>query len=324
MRCSLPKDSNIESLNWTVGVLSQEKADGMFANVSIFPTGQVVVTSRQGSVFDEDGLGTLVPDLAASLQWGTQTHGELLVFEDGKLLPRELSNGVMNHILSGGRIGDNQSIQFVAWDQIPLEQVVPKGKFAVPYAHRFAALRIQLIKAQRPERASKSVQLIPTRVVHSKKEAYAHFSELLKQDKEGTIIKNPLAIWMDGTSKDQIKLKLEFVVELEVIGFEEGNGKNADTFGSLIAASSCRQLVTGVPGFTDKRRAEIAAKGESYLGTIISVKANGILINDDGDSNSDAPAALFLPRFVEERLDKSEADSLDQIIAQRDAAIEAA
>ena len=323
MRCSLPKSSNFDNFDWSKGVISQEKADGMFANVSIFASGLVVVTSRQGSVFDEDGLGTLVPDLAASLKWGTQTHGELVVYQDGELLPREQSNGVMNHIASGGKAEPNQRIVFLAWDQIPLEAAVPKGRYEVPYARRLGELNTQLVKAERSNSARESVKLIPTRIVKSKAEAMKHFGDLLKQNKEGTIVKSPTAIWMDGTSKDQVKLKLEFEVELEVIGFEEGNGKNADTFGSLICASSCRQLVVGVPGWTDQKRQEIAAKGDRYLGTILTVKSNGVMIDDDAD-NDGAPASLFLPRFVEERFDKFEADDLSSIIAQRDAAIEAA
>lgn len=317
MRCSLPKDSNFDKWDWRLGALSQEKADGMFANVNVLENGMVVVSSRQGSAFDEDSLGALPGLLSMSLQPGTQTHGELLVYRDGKALPREESNGIMNHLLSGGSIPDGHDLVFLAWDQIPLSAVQPKGQYTVPYAKRFSLLQAQLV-ADRGPVANAYVRLIPTRIVRSKAEAWAHFGELLKQGKEGTIVKSPTAIWKDGTSKDQVKLKLEFEVELRIEGFEPGEGKNESTFGSLLCRSECGLLKTAVSGFSDSLRQEIHDNREEWLDGVITVRANGIMQTEG------QPAALFLPRFAQRRLDKSVADTLAQIIAIRDATIEAA
>ena len=48
MRCSLPTQVNLKDLEWSVGVFAQEKADGMFVNINVFPDG-VKLLSRQGT-----------------------------------------------------------------------------------------------------------------------------------------------------------------------------------------------------------------------------------------------------------------------------------
>jgi DNA ligase-1 len=201
------------------------------------------------------------------------------------------------------------------WDAIPLSSVVTKGKYEIAYIKRLTAINRALKNS-----AGQYVQLIPTRIVHSLKDAYAHYRELLLKGKEGTIIKHPHAIWKDGTSKEQVKLKLEFEVELEVTGFEAGNGKNAELFGALVCKSACDGLQVNVSGFTDAKRREIHENREDWTGAIVTVRANSIL----RPSESNPLHSLFLPRFVERRLDKSVADDLTRIEAQQQAAMEAA
>jgi DNA ligase-1 len=101
-----------------------------------------------------------------------------------------------------------------------------------------------------------------------------------------------------------------------VTGFVPGNGKNSDTFGSLTCTSSCGDLVVDVSGFTDAKRKELHERGEDLMGQVITVRANGVLY----PSASNDRHSLFLPRFIEERLDKQEADSLGHIIDQFKAA----
>ncbi|HGP4208885.1 MULTISPECIES: hypothetical protein [Pseudomonas] len=141
--------------------------------------------------------------------------------------------------------------------------------------------------------------------------------EQLELGLEGTIIKKPEAIWFDGTSKDQVKLKLEAPCELEVVDFLPGKGANAKTFGSLLCKSSCGQLVVGVSGFKKKKREEIHLNRDTWRGMIITVRSNQIM----RPKKPGKPYSLFLPRFVEERLDKSVADDLVRIEEQFENAI---
>lgn len=308
MRCSLPDKSNMPKWDWSVGIISQEKADGMFGNVNLDEKGFLWITSRAGTPFPAGCLG-IEEDMAKVLQKSTQTHGEFIVYEAGVLMPREKGNGVLNSLLSGGPLEADQRVVFEAWDQIPLNAVFPKGKYLTPYKSRLSSLGSQAVVAQRS--GIVSVKLIPTRIVRTKADAYAHYKELLSKHKEGTVCKHPDAIWKDGTSTDQVKLKLEVDVELRVVGFIPAapGTKHEATFGSLLCQSECGKLKVGVSGFTDAKRLVIHSDPDRFLNSIMTIRANSLMTPDEGDEDH----SLFLPRFIEDREDKTVADDLEKI-----------
>jgi DNA ligase-1 len=318
MRCALLKDAKLADWTWAEGVFSQEKADGMFMNVDHEEGGIVRITSRQGSPFPIEAFAEFAGSVQAWLTPGTQTHGEMVVFVDGKLAAREIGNGIMNRVAAGGAFEANERPVFYAWDQIPLSAVAPKGKYEVGYRERFKALLQQL--ATRTT-INPCLTFIPTRVVKSLDEAMAHYRELLAQGKEGTIIKNGRAIWRDGTSKEQIKLKLEVDVDLVITGIAPGRvgTKNEGRAGAFNCSSSCGKLRVDVTVKNDDLRDAVDANGDDFVGRIIAVRANCVM----KPSESNEFHSLFLPRMVEAsyRTDKTEADSLEQVIAQFDAAV---
>jgi DNA ligase-1 len=328
-RCSLPAKSHLDKWEWSYGIISQEKADGMFANVNRSAAGEVWITSRQGSPFPRGAMPALEAEIARVLSPNTQTHGELLVFEESEapegplvLLPREKGNGVLNSLLEGGALEPHQVVRFMAWDQIPMDAVKPKGKYALGYKQRLTALLRQL-KTTGLVAGKGLVQVIPTRIVKSKQEAMDHYRELLVQGKEGTIVSNPDGHWKDGTSKDKIKLKLQADVDLEVIAVVPGRAdtKNAGRAGSLTCKTACGQLVTDVAVKNEAMRDAIDANPGDWLNRIMPVRANMVLT----PSASNDLHSLFLPRFVEDqyRRDKEQADDLARVREQFDAAIAA-
>jgi DNA ligase-1 len=298
MRCSLMKGSNIDNFDWKSGVYSQEKADGMFANIYLPSNLAVKITSRNGTLFANTEFKDFITEFENVAEAGYCYHGELLVIEDGQVLPRELGNGVLNSVLKGGCFEANQKPFYFVWDRVPVSDAVAGGKNKTRYKDRFAA--IQNIKG-------KFVDVIPTKIVYSLDEAFKHYVEMTSRGIEGTVIKNPNAIWEDKTSKDQIKLKIEAEVDLIVRGFNPGNGKNAHLFGSIAAESSCGKLRVNVSGIPDADRVRINSERDEWINKkIITVRANSIMESND-------VAALFLPRLVEERLDKTEADDFEKI-----------
>jgi len=322
MRCCLPKDTDMSDFDWFKGEISQEKADGMFFNVDHEASGEVFLSSRAGSQFPTDEFGDLIADVKRTLKPGTQSHGEVIVERDGSTLAREIGNGILNSVLKGGVFGLGEKPVFLVWDQIPLTAVVPKGKYVEPYRKRLADILTQVnaVRETSGGHVLSCVRLIPTRIVKSLEAAYAHYGELLAQGKEGTVLKRGKAIWRDGTSKDQIKLKLEFVVDLKVVAIVPGkaNGKNAGRPGSLACETSEGLLRVDVTVKNEKLRDEIEANPADWIGKIIKVCANGIM----KPSDSNTLYSLFLPRMVEAcyRLDKFEPDSLERVFEQEAAA----
>lgn len=324
MRCCLPKDTKLAIFSWTEGVYSQEKADGMFANVDFETKGIVRITSRNGTQYPTDQFMGFIAEVEEVLKPGYQHHGELLVMKNGTILAREIGNGILNSIQQGGSFASDEKPVYKIWDRIELTNAVPKGKDPHPYKMRFAGLKA-LISSLPPTGAPACIQLIETRIVHSLAEAYKHYGEMLALGREGTIIKDGDSPWRDGTSKRDVKLKLEAECDLMIVGFTDGNGKNKATFGSIRAQTSDGLLEVCVSGFKDKKqpgvltRSEINNMRDELMYTIMAVKFNDIMY----PSNDDKLHSLFLPRFCEFRTDKPTADSLQRVVDQLEAAKQA-
>ena len=315
MRCSLLKDVKVDKWDWKNGIYSQLKADAMYANCDIYADGTVDFTSRNGTQIPSGQLGELVVTILETLPRDVRVCGELQVEQNGVILAREIGNGIMNSVAKGGEFGTGERPVFVVWDIIPLEYAIAGGKYQSSYDLRFGQLQSYL--ATGTANGNNSLQLIPTKIVYSLDEAYEHYFDLVALGCEGTIIKTRTGIWADNTSRDQVKLKVECDVDLKIVGFTAGNGKNVDTFGSITCTTSDELLVVNVSGFTDKQRKEIYAVCDECIGKIMAVRFNNLMKPTDVK----ATWSLFLPRHIEIREDKNEADSLQRVIDQFESVI---
>jgi DNA ligase-1 len=314
MRCCLPKASNMDKWVWADGIYVQLKADGSFANVDIDTTGSIRVSTRQGREYPRHVMVPLLAELQGRLAWGTRTMGELTVYQDGVLMARKDGNGVLNSLALGGTLADNQEIHFDAWDQIPLSHAVENGRYNEAYKYRFAGVCAQLNSTP-----GRYTHVIPTTVVYSKAEAMAVYRGYISQGLEGAVVKHPDGPWFDGDNPDQVKLKLEVVVDLRIKGFRPGTpGKRtAATFGSLLCETSDGLLEVGVSGFKRDMEAYLHENRDKVLGDIVAVKANGLM----EPTGEEKVFSLFSPRFGLLRKDKREADTLEQVKAQFEAAV---
>jgi DNA ligase-1 len=311
MRCSLPKHVKMDEFFKGSAVI-QEKADGLYMNIDHSLDDEVRLSSRAGTEYPIEAFAELVASVRRSITAGTQLHGEMLVVRDGVICKRADGNGVLNHVAAGGDFADNERPLFLAWDQIPLDAAVPKGKYTVPYKTRLATL-VEQVRA-----TGSTIRLIETQVVISMTHALAFNRKKLLEGKEGSVVKKLTAIWKDGTSREQIKLKVEFEFEARVKGFNEGTGKYAGQLGSLICVSECGELEFSVSGRGDKMRADF--KMEDWQDAIVTVKGNDIM----APSESNPKHSIFLPIFIERRTDKTTADDLPRVREQLQATLEAA
>lgn len=288
MRCSLQKDVDLSKWDWESGVYSQVKMDGMYAAVS-----NKQVITRNGSVFPYDLLPLAFKLDMKHIPEGYELNGEFTLLRNNKTLSRKEGNGLLNSLLQGTPLPKDVELHYTIWDVMVN---TPKG-YSDDYSTRFRRLSTTCFGKQ-------CIHLIKHKIVYSLQEAAAHFQEELSKDSEGTVLKNGYGKWKDGTSKDQVKYKLECEIDLLCTGWIEGEGKHKGKIGALQCQSSDGKLKVNVgSGFTDKEREQ-----EAPVNKIITVKANDIVDKRDSDVYS-----LFLPIYVETRLDKSEADSFERI-----------
>jgi ATP-dependent DNA ligase len=298
---------------------SQVKMDGRYANAIITENG-VELESRQGEPTILDGA-FLLKELAG-LKVDCVLNGELTI--DG--MTRYESNGLIASLVSiGGKKRDGEDItkelkevekdynmtfqealdkiRFTAWDIIDLEDY-DNGASKMLYKNRLLILKLMLI-----EKETKMVSLIETKTVKTYEEAMAHFQESLAKGLEGTVLKSINGTWKDGKPNWQVKMKLEIDVDLKIVGFNYGSGKNAKVISSVNAESACGQVFTRPTGMSEKLMRQITDSQDALLGTIVEVKCCGL------SNDSTGKYSLLHPVFKALRDDKSTCDSLEDIQA---------
>lgn len=305
MRCSQFKDIKKAKIDWSQGVFSQIKSDGAFTSITHTLSGEVIIATRSGNIYENPHFHDIVNEIKMFTNPGWQFHGELLVEEEMKTLPRETGNGILTSVMKGGKFGFSEVPVFVCWDAVPTSHAVTDGVYEQPYFQR-------LSRVENLFKETICIQVTESRIVYSLEEALTHYEELINLGLEGSIIKLHDAIWEDGTSKSQFKIKVDFNVELRIVSLNPGNGKNAKTFGSVKCVSEDSLLEVNVSGMKDKVRMMIWEQRDTIIDGIMEVKSNCIM----KPKKAGGKHSLFLPRHVEIRSDKTVADTLQRIFDQ--------
>lgn len=168
-----------------------------------------------------------------------------------------------------------------------------------------------------------SVRIIPTKIVHSLREACEHCNSLQILGKAGTVIKDGTGNWRDTDSgnPDVVELTLEVDLDLKVVGIVPGRDgtKNQGRAGSITLETSDGLLRVDAAVKNEAMRDDVDANPENWLGSIVALRFNSIL----KPSPSNDLHSLFLPRLVEANncTDKTEADSLERVFEQFDNAV---
>ena len=311
LRCSTIKQVPLSRLNWKNGVYAQMKADGMFCNITVSgsttSSGITEISTRNGQKFNK----YFNDRIAGMLLPGYQYHGEIVVYDYGSLLlppvllDRKTGNGLVNSVLKGGdAVWDTRyDFRFILWDMIELAHV--ENRYcSVTYENRFEALKV-VLSGLWPR-----IQWVEGEILYSEDESVEYFNWVTQVGHEGIIVKDRQAIWKDGTSQLQVKMKAEKECEMIITGILPGLGKYENTCGSIQCESLDGLVETKVSGFTDDTRDAIWRSKEDWLDSIVTVRFNEVTDNKQFKNLY----SLFLPRFIELRQDKDIADTTDYIL----------
>lgn len=315
-----------QKLNWKAGVQVQRKSDGLRISIEVLESG-VTVYSRAGNELDLHGRFD-------SLRQNEQLidhviDAELMVVkEDGKFEDRKTGNGICSRAIKGTLpVEESLKMIAVAWDIIPVENFWGCIKTKTGSVERFD----QLSNAIAGKTAL--IRLIENDIVYDHDSAIKIYDKYRAAGEEGAMLKESDVQWEDRRSKNIFKLKAVETCEMAVVGFKQGEGTFANYIGSLDLASSDGRVEANMSGFSFKIRAEITANftgnpchynlvedgqevtytampgdSEIKLGSIVEVKYNEKIKSRDSEVWS-----LFLPRFDKVRLDKTKANSFEEI-----------
>lgn len=294
---------------------SQIKMDGRYCN-AIIRSGDVELESRQGEPTIVTGAKFLKE---LSMFKDCVLNGELTM--DG--VTRYESNGIIASLVSiGGKQmkGEDVSkeitkfeakhmsyekalndIRFTIWDTISIDEYF-ETKSSVTYKQRILQLQGLLV-----DYPSTMVSIVENKTIHTYEEAMSHFQEVLNSGHEGTILKSADGTWKDGKPNWQVKMKLEMDVDLRIIGFNYGTGKNEHLISSLNAESADGKVITRPTGISEDMMKYITENQSTLLNTIVEVKSCGLSHDSQGNY------ALLHPVFKKLRDDKNTCDSLESI-----------
>ncbi|QQG33554.1 DNA ligase [Pectobacterium phage PcCB7V] len=310
---TLFKEDLLRKFNYK-GAFSDEKMDGLYADIMVWPE-QVIYRSRSGKELNFRAPEEVEQRLmqAAENRGAFVAHGEgLVIDEDGLhgLMERAEGNGYLNQ---DPKDIDRDRVRLVIWDIVTMDEYIAR-KSKTGYTDRRieADLLVQEVDLRH------NFRMVTGRKINSLKEAIDHFIEMRLQKKEGTVLKEAKMPWGDNKTKKGVKLKNEFDVDLEVVGTTP-HKKDPTLIGSLICRTRDGLLEVGVgSGLTDALRKKGA---EYFVGQIITIKANDITKSETKELQS-----LFLPRlnykFVEIRMDKTKANSLEEVIEASDSLLD--
>ena len=115
------------------------------------------------------------------------------------------------------------------------------------------------------------------------------------QGYEGIMIKDLAAHYECKRTSSWLKWKPIITVDLEIVGFEEGTGRNAGRLGAIICEGEDhdRRIRVNVgTGLSDAVRDQYWHTRDQLLGHVVEVAADAVTQNQDGTYS------LRFPRFV--------------------------
>lgn len=263
---------------------------------------EVTVYSSSGKVY---------PNLAALKETIRDNRGREpflldgeLVFSDegGDILPRETSNGLANKSLNGNNPKEIEDrAVFYAFDMMDLDALDSGDD--TPYSLRYDDLELHFFGG------ASNVRVLDFYTYHSWEEVDDHFKKAVAEGKEGIMVKSMDHPYEPKRSKHWVKLKKEFELDLVITGWEP-HKKKEGWVGALTVESSDGVVKGNVgTGLDDNLRQTLFndAQNGKLEGRICTVRIHDLTKKKDQWN-------FYLPRLIEFRDDKEEADSFQKIM----------
>jgi len=228
------------------------------------------------------------------------------VFFDGELtdLNRKSVSGKVTQILKGTAPNDiDKEFIFNVFD-IEKSEVLKSGKGTTPFLKRRKELEFlaSFLSENGP------VKLARQWVVESMEETHEIYGLIVSMGGEGVILKPEDHVYECKRSRNWVKLKQIQDCDLEITGWFPGEGKREGFIGGFICKDSSGTLEVRIgSGFTDKDLQELSQNPDSLIGKIAAIQYNEPITDKFGGRS------LFLPRFIEIRNDKNQADDMTKM-----------
>ena len=284
--CQLAQDSGDHPAKMTGTKRLEVKLDGVRV-LAVFNGNSVTLYSRNGKVFEN------FPQIQAFLEHNRQIFREGRFVLDGEIVGESFQKLMKQaHRKSDAR---TDGMVYHVFDFIPLDDF-ERGYWNAQQHKRL----IHLDHAQERLKPGAPVQIMPGMTVDlDTEEGHATLREFasasVAQGYEGIMIKDLDAPYECKRSSFWMKWKPTITVDLNIVGTEEGTGRNQGRLGALICegVDDGRNIRVNVgSGLCDSDRDEFWGSRDLLLGRVVEVEADAVTQNQDGSYS------LRFPRFV--------------------------
>jgi DNA ligase-1 len=253
----------------------------------------VTLYSRNGKVFENfPQIAEAIMDYRKAFQFGRGTGGRFVL--DGEIV----GESFQKLMRQAHRKSDAQTDGMVyhIFDVLPVD-ALQEGHWNVPQHKRIEWLesaRSILMDETTCLRIMNGLEVnLDTAEGHDIMQRFAE--DCVAQGFEGIMIKSMDAPYECKRSDFWMKWKPTISVDLEIVGFEEGTGRNKNRLGAIICEGEDhgRRICVNVgSGLSDSDRDEYWANRDNLLGHLVEIQADAVTQNQDGSYS------LRFPRFL--------------------------
>jgi DNA ligase-1 len=224
----------------------------------------------------------------------TCLDGEITLLDKGELSSKDQYKETMKIVRT--KDSEKHGIKMLVFDWMPAEDF-KKQRCDIPYQLRRAGASAIL------DHNLTYFEMLPALYIGSD---VTKIPEILEQEvskgEEGIMINICGSMYEFKRTNNLLKVKKMQTMDLEIIGFEEGEGRLAGKLGAVLVRYKNGNVVKVGSGFSDELRVAIWSNQSDYLGRIAEISYF------EETTNASGGASLRFPIFKDIRYDKTESD----------------
>lgn len=261
--------------------------------IALKENGQVSFFTRAGQKYEglvdlEDEMSRLMPD-------NTCLDGEITLLVRGNLSSKDAYKETMKIVRTKDK--EKHGIKMLVFDAMSVSD------FKTQTSSMTYIQRRQMLDCMSAFDTTRYFELLP--ILYRGSDT-SKITELLEEEvskgEEGIMINICDAPYEFKRTNSLLKCKKMQTMDLEIVGFEEGEGRLAGTLGAVLVRYKSGNVVKVGSGFSDEMRKQIWNHQLHYSGKIAEISYF------EETTNASGGTSLRFPIFKDVRYDKTEAD----------------